>query len=307
MYNLKYISDRGKEINFTPLNNFFITSTKGLDQININTAESQGVAQIGSSIQGEAVQPKDIVIEGEIAGRATEHRQLLYDALIPLSNGTLIFNNKFKLYVKPKITPTVQQYPYNCKFQFTLRAPYPYWQALEEEIEDVAGLKARFYFPINYGDTYFEEPLTHMFGERENAAYINKVNTGNVPAPFKVIFIAKVAIANPYILKIETQEYIKIDKSMLAGEVIEIDMRNGGVKVLQTNTGEEIDLINYFDINSTLFELDPGDNLIGYGTIANKNDDVIANHGTANRSGLDCKIIMPPTWNSPYGDDKTYV
>lgn len=257
-------------------------------------AESQGVAQIGSTVQGQAVQAKDIIISGEISGPSTMYRKALVDTIVPLVPGRLIYDNHLYIDVFPRITPVVEQYPTNAKFQFTVRAPYPYWRELEETSTNVAGLEPMFKFPINYGDTYFENPKTHMFGKRIQTYFTNVINKGNVSAPFSVVFIAKTALSNPYITKVSTLEFIKINKAMVAGERITVDMTGSSLKVTTSIQGVESNAMQYFNIDSTLFELDIGDNLIRY------DSDV-------NREGLDCRITFSPTWSGAYGDDKTYV
>ena len=294
MYNIKYISNNGKNLNFSLSNNLAITSISGLTENTIELAETQGVAQIGSSIQGKSVQGKDIVINGEIIGTARFLRGQLLDTITPLEGGTLIFNNILELGVEPIMTPYVENYAENSKFQFTLRASYPYWRSIKQIITDVAGLEPKFKFPIDYGNTGNEgHPREHIFGQRISNFFVNVENKGNVPAPFKVMFIAKTQLSNPSITKVSTLEFIKIQKAMISGERIEVDMMGDLPKLTSYKIGSEEDVFRYFDIDSTLFELDVGDNLIRY-------------DADSNRNGLDVKITRADTWSAPYGDDKTY-
>ena len=294
MYNLKYISQNGKRLNFSFVNNLVITSISGLTENTVDLAETQGVAQIGTSIQGKSVQGKNIVINGEIIGMSRFLREQLLDTITPLESGMLIFNNRLELGVEPVITPYVENYPSNAKFQFTVRAAYPYWRSIEQISTDVAGLEAMFKFPINYGDTGHEEhPKQHIFGKRISNFFVNVENKGNVPAPFKVMFIAKTQLSNPSITKVSTLEFIKIKKDMISGERIEIDMMGDLPKLTSYKIGSEEDVFRYFDIDSTLFELDVGDNLIRY-------------DADSNRNGLDVRITRADTWSAPYGDDETY-
>lgn len=294
MYNLKYVSQNGKSLNFSFKDSLVITSISGLTENVIELAETQGVAQIGTSIQGKSVQGKDIVINGEIVGIARFKRQELLDTITPLESGFLIYNNKLELGVEPVVTPYVENYADNAKFQFTLRASYPYWRSIKQIITDVAGLEPKFKFPVNYGDTGNEgRPKQHIFGQRISNFFVNVENRGNVPAPFKVMFIAKTALSNPSITKVSTLEFIKIRKNMISGERIEVDMMGDLPKLTSYKIGSEEDVFRYFDIDSTLFELDVGDNLIRY-------------DADSNRNGLDVKITRADTWSAPYGDDKTY-
>lgn len=293
MYNLKYYSSNGKMINLSPRENIFITKTDGLTANVVSFSETQSIGQTGSTMQGQVVQPKNITIEGEIAGMARDTRQRFLDTITPLESGRLYYDDKMYLDVTPMQTPDIQRKPYNSKFQFVLRAFFPYWRNANVTMSDVVGLTPMFHFPINYGNTYFENPLLHEFGRRTDSYFTNVTNRGNVPAPFIVMFIAKTALKNPKITMVDTGEFLRIHKDMQAGERIVIDLTKQVLEVSQLLEGAETDAINYFDINSSVtMSLKAGDNLIRY-------------DADENRGGLDVKIIHHDTWAGAFGNDRT--
>ena len=292
---MKFVSDNGKIINFSPLTGYIITNAQGLTANVIDMATSQGVTQIGTTVQGESVQDKTLVFEGALMGRATGMRKHMLDTIVPIVGGTLIFDNRLEMRVRPQITPDIERYADNPRFQFTVRASYPYWRAIEQTVVDVAGMEPRFKFPINYGDTYFENPLTHMFGERTQSYFRNVINTGNVAAPFRVLFFANTALSTPDITLVNDElPFLRINKNMVAGERIIIDMLGDSIKVTNDVFGMISNAFPYFDIDSTPFKLEPGDNLIRYDAVSN-------------RDGLDVRLNFPPTFSAAYGDDETFV
>ena len=295
MYSLKYVSDNGNVVDFHPMGKYVITKTQGMMENSVKISTSQGMSQIGSYSQGQSVQSKSIVIEGAIKGVAESAGRHLLNTIVPQMSGTLIYNDKIMLRVIPEITPKIEQYPTNPNFIFTVFAEYPYWQSTDSVQTNVAGMEPRFRFPINYSNTYFEDPLTHMFGQRTKTFFTNIFNFGNVPAPFKIIFLAKTQLSNPMITKVvDGLPFLKISKDLVAGEKITIDMTSDTLTVTTNLYGAETDAFNFFDIDSTIFKLDVGDNLIRY-------------DADVNRDGLECIISYNPTYTGAYGHDIAYI
>lgn len=242
------------------------------------------------------MQGRTLIIDGMIVGSATELRKQLLDVITPKAELTVIFDDWLKLTAYATSTPDIERKPLHAKFQFTLYAPYPYWRTLQLILTDIAGLVPRFRFPINYHNTYFENPKIHMFGERIKTEYTNVVNTGNVPSRFKLIFIARTELLNPSITLIErpvSTKFIVVDKPMDAGEIITIDMTSDPYTAISQYGDEGTDIFAYISIDSSFFELQPGDNLIRY-------------DADENRDNLDVKILQDTSYAGAFGDDNTY-
>ena len=184
----------------------------------------------------------------------------------------------------PLQTPDIQRKNVNAKFQFTLRAFFPYWRSANIKNTQIVGVMPMFHFPINYGKTYFENPLIHQFGRRAESHFADAHNAGNVPAPFTVLFIAKTDLSNPKITMVDTGEYIRIQRDMVAGERIAVDLTQNRLRVTQFLDGQELDGINYLDITSSIgMTLKTGENIIRY-------------DADENREGLDVRLIHHDTW-----------
>lgn len=276
---------------------FVITDAKGLTDNAITMASSQGVSQVGTSLQGQSVQAKQIIITGTIVGNATHNRQVMLNTIAPLAELELVFDNWIKVKAYPQETPVIERKKYNPNFQFTVYCPYPYWRTLDQVMTDVAGLEPLFHFPINYYNTYFENPKIHMFGRRIQQFFVNVRNEGNVPSPFDVIFIAKTALSNPRITLVEepiSTKYILIEKDMVAGEIITVEMSGDTIECNSRVGDVTTDIFAYLSIDSTYFELSVGDNLIRY-------------DATINREGLEVRINRYHAYAGAFGDDNTYL
>lgn len=274
-YQLRYINAHGAYIDFSRQSRCIISDITGLTENYINIAESQGINQVGSTIQGESVQPKNIVVNGEILGQTKDLRQKMLEIISPATPGRLIFNGEWELEVSPTVTPIIQRNLINAKFQFTLRAPYPYWRRAAASNVMLSGFTPLFRFPWNISNTT-------RFSKRMESVFANIENRGNVPAKFVVRFTAKTQLTAPQIIKVATREFIRIDKELEAGEVITVDMTGGGVTITSNIMGIETDAFGYLDIDSSLFLLDVGDN-------------IIRDSADENAEGLSTMIIMRDT------------
>ena len=77
-------------------------------------------------------------------------------------------------------------------------------------------------------------------------------------------FKALATLTNPSILNVNTQEFIKINKTMVAGEVLTVTTHFGAKKVESVLNGVTTNAFNYIDFGSTFLQLDVGDNLMRY-------------------------------------------
>lgn len=281
MYDLKYVSDNGKVIHFGLASGFVVSSISDMTAITVDVSMSQGIGQVGGTLQGEAVQPKDMIINGEIVGLVGDRRGHLLNTILPGVGGRFVYNDTWEIAVRPLVLPSIQNNARNAKYQFTVRAPFPYWRNTTPSRLDLAGLIPRFSFPVNYG-------TPHMFGERIKTFFGNAKNEGNVPANFIATFHANTTLLNPIIVNVNTREFIKINREFQPGESVVVDMTVSPMTIKSTLQGISKNVFGSLDLDSTPFKLAVGDNILRYD--AEENPD-----------GLDCRISFRNTVTGPHG------
>ena len=254
-YHLKYTSERGHTVDFHPESGFNIYDSTGFTATPINIISSQAFDLVGTNADAHTVESKDVVINGEIIGYTKMLRKQLLDAFTAGVKGTLSYNDEWHLTVYPIMTPIIDQQVYNGKFQLMLRAPYPYWVSAEDNFTAMSGLFARFKFPWNFANT-------HRFGERVRKGAVNVMNTGNVPSRFSIIFRAVFPVVNPKVINLETEEFIQINFSMQQGDTIIVNATVSPPTVTLIRGTERTDIFGSLDIDSTLFPLQHGDNIL---------------------------------------------
>ena len=81
---------------------------------------------------------------------------------------------------------------------------------------------------------------------------------------FVVEFKAQGTVKNPSLLNVLTREFIKINRVMQPGEVITVDTRFNKKKVISKFEGDETNIVNFIDLDSTFIQLNKGDNYFKY-------------------------------------------
>lgn len=279
MYTLKAIADNGREIEFG-FDSGFVLAPTTLSNITVNLAMSQGVGQVGSTIQGRSVQPMAFPVNGEIVGSVGRKRQQLYDTILPDAIIKMVYNNTWELECVASGLPVIQNYDYNSKFQFVLTAAYPYWRTHDFTRISLSGIEPKFKLPFFSGEPF-------ILGQRIQYLTFPVDNVGNVPMNFSVTFRAVTALKNPKITNVYTLEQIKINRSMDAGDMIVVDMTVSPMSVISIIGGVSKNIFGSLDIESVPFKLAVGTNLLQYGA-------------DENPGGLDCWLNLRPAVTGPY-------
>ena len=247
-----YINENGQSIIFDAEHGFIINKPAGIDTLSISHSEAQGINQVGSTIQSSNVQSRPVVITGYLCGNnQMSDKNSLLSIIRPDLTGKL-FADDYYLDVRPTATPSIEAAKEFAAFQFSLIAAYPYWQKDSSASETLSGVRKMFKFPWNISRAY-------RFGEVVTAAFINIFNEGQVPVPFTVTFSAIDSVVNPKLIDAGTNDYLLLNKSLVAGEKVVIEITHERTYVNSTVDGE---CRGALDLGSSFNRLAVGDNVI---------------------------------------------
>lgn len=258
---LIYENERGQTIEFSTVSPFFVTDLDGIDGLNNTIYTSKSMNQDGETYVGSTLESRNIVIGGSIRGDKEDNRAKLLSILNPKLDGEIIYKNSN---MEKSIKCKIEKAPVISKerlpnFSVSFICPDPYWTDVEELKEEVALWKGDFSFELEIPqDTGIE------MGHREPSLIVNVLNEGDVECGMRIEFKALATLNNPSILNVNTQDFIKINKTMEAGEVITVTTGFGNKKVKNTLNGVTTNAFNYIDFQSTFLQLDVGDNLFRY-------------------------------------------
>lgn len=248
----KYVNEMNESITFLYANGFLIDKPQGIDTLNVRHSEAQGINQVGSTFQSSNVQSRPVTINGRLVGSFQDTRKEQLLSVIRPDLSAKFYADDYYLDVRPTATPVIEGRSNNPSFQFSVLAAYPYWQKDSSASATLSGVRKSFKFPWNISKKY-------RFGEVITAAFINVYNEGQVPVPFTVTFSAIDAVVNPKLIEADTNEYLLLNKSMVAGEKVVVEITHDRTYVNSSVDGE---CRGALDLGSSFFRLAVGDNVI---------------------------------------------
>lgn len=265
MQQLIYTNSRGQSIEFKNAGPFILTKFDGgTTSATILTSKSPG--QDGKSYHGslleESIKPLEGAIVGDDENDLYRKRRILCNILNPKLKGSLTYindNNSYKIDCVVDAIPVFKNKVGSLQeFIVQFFCLKPFWTDMYESKEQVALWVGDFSFDWEIPSTGVE--LAH----RESSRIINLVNLGDVECGLKIELTAIASVVNPSILNVNTREFIKVKRTLSAGNklIVNTEFGNKSVEMVQENIVTNV--FNYIDLQSTFIQLEPGDNLLGY-------------------------------------------
>ena len=229
----RYVNDNGDSITFLYDNGFLINKPSGIDTVQVNLSQAQGINQVGSTVDQDS------------------RKERLMSVIRPDLGGKL-YADDYYLNVHVTATPTIEPRKKFAHFQFSINAPYPYWQKDNSVSQALSGVQKQFKFPWNISRAY-------RFGQWMETQFMNIRNNGQLPVPFTATFYARNAVENPKIIHVTTGETLVLNKSMVTGERVVVEITHDRTYVTSSVDGN---IRGALDLDSTLFRLGVGDNVL---------------------------------------------
>ncbi|MDU5010699.1 phage tail family protein [Clostridium sporogenes] len=267
MQKIIFKNERGQSIELGNSAPFILTKIElGSPKTTILTSKSPG--QDGKTHHGTFLDERILPIEGAIVGDTVEDmyrkRQKLCSIFNPKINGTLTYINNASEHVINCIvdsSPTFrEQIDDMQEFLIQFYCPNPLWMDLIEEKEEIALWVGDFHFPL-----IIPEETGIIMGHRISNLIVNAKNKGDVECGMRIEFRALATVVNPSLFDVYTRKYIKVKRTLQAGDklVINTSFGNKRVEMIKSN-GTKINVFNYIDLASEFLQLKVGDNLLRY-------------------------------------------
>lgn len=248
----RYVNDNGDTLTFEYAHGYLISKPSGIDTVSVNLSQAQGINQVGSTVESKTVQPRPVTISGIIVGADQSARKEALMSVIRPDLGGKLYADDYYLNVHVTATPTIEARDKFAHFQFSLSAPYPYWQKDNTVSQALAGIQKMFKFPW-----YMSKP--YRFGQLMVTQFMNIYNGGQLPVPFTATFYAKNDVVNPRIINVTTGETMLINTSMVTGERVVVEITHDRTYVTSSEIGN---IRGALDLDSTFFRLGVGDNVL---------------------------------------------
>lgn len=272
---LTYTNERGESIIFSRASSYHVNfkDVSGLSDVRNAIYSINSMGQDGDTYLGNRIESRDIEIVGYIKERDKTQLQALRRSmnriLNPQYTATLTYEfGSFRRVIGCTIdnAPAFVRKPIFEQFTVQLTCLNPFWREEAETREDVATWLGGFEFPEPDGLELYDG---WEIGYRQPSLIVNVYNSGDVKAGIRIDFRALGAVTNPQLLNVNTQEYIKLNLEMEAGDVLTVSTGYGEKSVTLKRGGVTSDAFRYLDVDSSYLQLAVGDNLFRYSAAAN--------------------------------------
>jgi hypothetical protein len=266
MQKIIFRNSRGRSLEFKNSRPFILTKIEGTGCPQTTILTSKTPNQDGKTHHGTTIEERILTIEGAIfadnVADMYKKRQELCSIFNPKLKGTLTYtndNSTHEIECTIDSSPTFKESLSNIQhFLIQLFCPNPFWTDELETKKEIAVWMGDFSFPLELIEDGIE------MGHRESSFIVNINNSGDVETGMRIELVALATVVNPFILNVDTQEYIKIKRTLVVGDrlVINTHFANINVELIKDNITSNV--LNYIDLNSTFLQLEIGDNLLRY-------------------------------------------
>ena len=266
---LTYINSRGETLEFSITSAFHCNVSKdvtGIAGIDNTIYSTNSMGQHGDTYIGQRYEPRDITIEGSINSvdktRVLELRRQAEKILNAELDAKLVYTYKdFVRVIDCKVDgkPTFKRGKVFMEYSIPITCCNPFWREEAETQKDIAAWVGSWEFDFELPEEGIE------MGYREPSVIVSVDNEGDVRSGMRIEFKTAGTVVNPILFNVNTREYVKINATMKAGDIITVNTEYGRKGVTLKRDGEEIDYFHYMDVDSTFMQLDIGENVFRYG------------------------------------------
>ena len=228
------------------------------------------VNQIGVSVTGTSMETREVEITGWVIASTDSlmsyRKSILNRFFNPQQPVDLVYKG-YRLRFLPDMSVAYSvAYEENnnvmCRFKVVGIAPDPLFSGVERKVS-AANTIGAFHFPFIISELP-TPPGGVVFGKRQPSLIVNIVNEGYMQTGMRIVFRAAGTLTNPSLVDINTQQFMRINKQMVAGEVVEINTNVGEKGVQGKLDGITSNYVKYKDFDSTWLVLKSGDNFFRY-------------------------------------------
>ncbi len=268
---LVYTNEKGGSVEFSTNSVYHCNVSKdvgGIAGVTSVLYSTNSMGQHGDTYVGQRIEARDIDISGHINIKSKDEayslRRNLVKTLNPELGGTLTYEYRnFKRMINCRIhgKPEFKRGNVLVGFDVQLECLSPFWREETEAREEVAKWQSDWIFPCIIER---DDPESMIFGHRSESVIVNCYNRGDIATGMRVRFSALGTIVNPEIMNIDTGEYIRVNVTMQAKDIVEVNTNYGSKGAKLIRDGVEENCFRYIDVDSTFLQLDIGDNNFRY-------------------------------------------
>lgn len=267
---LIYTNARGESITFSPASIYHTNAVTGLSDVKNTLYTVNALGQDGDTYLGNRIECRDITITGSLATRdkteAQTLRRQLNHVLNPHQTATLTYiDGDFQRVIDCHVNcaPTWSRLAVFQDFTIMLVCHNPFWREPSETKTGIATWIGGLEFVSPEG-LEIPDDGTWQIGWREPSRIVNVYNSGDVGGGIRIEFLATGTVQNPLLRNVNTGEFVQVNHTMEAGDVLTVSTYYGEKAVTLTRDRVETNAFRYLDPDSSYLQLEVGDNLFYY-------------------------------------------
>lgn len=261
MQKLIFTNVRGESVELGNTKPYILSHIDGAGGVESDIKTTRSPYQDGSTYIRTQLEDRLLTITGAVMGKSREEMYELRNQLARILNaklgpGRLEYINDAKVYsiqAVPDGSPIWgDRYANNQLFTAAFLCPDPYWNDEFESAIDLKYFSGGLTFPLVLPTTFTLIGFKNVF-----------VNAGDVETPVLIRYYGPAV--NPVVENETTGEYIRVNYSLSDTDVLEINTAFGRKRVeVVAEDGSRTNVFHWIDLNSTFFNLQPGDNVLSY-------------------------------------------
>ncbi|XCH78846.1 MAG: phage tail domain-containing protein [Candidatus Dehalobacter alkaniphilus] len=261
MREIKFVNERSQTLIMGDDSDYALTSITGISPSSANIQTSSIANFDGTTFISSVMNQRNIVIGLQLRGNVEENRLRLYDIFKIKRKGTFYYHSdlieaQIEGYVEMvDVSPT--NWPVIA--MISLICPKPYFEALDSIIADVTSIDGELLFPLELLSSGIK------LGSMQTLQEVNVINPGDISIGMIIRFRGVGAVVKPKLQNTQTLEFIELDTSMIAGDIITINTEIGQKRIELNRGGVITNIFNTLVIGSKFIQLNEGDNVL-YGS-----------------------------------------
>ena len=249
------------------------TSDWVLGEIDLGTVEGNHhsykyVNQVGVYIDSTSLEERAVSIPGWVIGEdladMKDNMTVLNRLVNPQHELELTLFDRYVLrfnapYSIKFATPYEENNEVLCQFLIQGTCADPMFSTKNGILTQIALVLPKFHFPL-----IIPRDKGIILGLRQPNLLATIVNDGDIDTGMVIEFSCNTTVVNPSLLHVETQEFIKINKTITPGETITVSTVSGNKYVKGYHDGQTENYFKYWDWDSTWLQMYRGVNVLKY-------------------------------------------
>lgn len=227
-----------------------------LNGVDVDIQTAHGINQTGDTVERQRVggvsRTMSVVFWGD---HALDNARQFAKKLPYYTSGTMYFGDAYFTRFVLQKTPYFSSYTPQPRCSLMLYSEKPFWYDLNATAAVLGGYEKAFCFPVCYD--------SHIYGIKRDGTAAVLRNEGSLPVPFTATLRCDMPVTHPKVVDLQTGAFIGFDLTLQQGDTLEIyRSTTDRLACTLTRAGKTENIFSKLDEDSTLTELQPGDNVL---------------------------------------------